>query len=143
MLKRNFYFLMNIILCSALLLFVGCTRDKSKKAKTLKQISPETSQAFRAAGQQEDKDKEFILILDKLKAKNPFSKNHADIAKYKFRSGNLVLSGIFYDGKRPLALINDQMVGEGEAIAGKRVIKITRDEVILKDQEKEYRLRTE
>jgi len=142
MLKRSSYFLMNIILCSALLLFLGCTQDKSKKAKTLKQISPETSQAFRA-GQQEDKDKEFILILDKLKAKNPFSKNHADIAKYKFRSGNLVLSGIFYDGKRPLALINDQMVGEGEAIAGKCVIKITRDEVILKDQEKEYRLRTE
>ena len=142
MLKRNAYFLMNIILSSALLLFVGCTRDKSKKAKNLKHISPETSQAFRAS-QQEDKDKEFILILDKLKEKNPFSKNHADIAKYKFRSGNLVLSGIFYDGKRPLALINDQMVGEGEAIAGKRVIKITRDEVILKDQEKEYRLRTE
>ena len=142
MLKRNFYFLMNIILCSALLLFVGCTRDKSKKAKTLKQISPETSQAFRAS-QQEDMDRDFALTLDKLKAKNPFSKNHADIAKYKFRSGNLVLSGIFYDGKRPLALINDQMVGEGEAIAGKRVIKITRDEVLLKDQEKEYRLRTE
>jgi len=133
---------MNIILCSTLLLFLGCTKDESKKAKTLKQISPETSQAFRTS-QQEDMDRDFALTLDKLKAKNPFSKNHADIAKYKFRSGNLVLSGIFYDGKRPLALINDQMVGEGEAIVGKRVIKITRDEVILKDQEKEYRLRTE
>jgi len=142
MLKRNSYFLMNIILCSTLLLFLGCTKDESKKAKTLKQISPETSQAFRTS-QQEDMDRDFALTLDKLKAKNPFSKNHADIAKYKFRSGNLVLSGIFYDGKRPLALINDQMVGEGEAIAGKCVIKITRDEVILKDQEKEYRLRTE
>ena len=142
MLKRSSYFLMNIILCSALLLFLGCTQDKSKKAKTLKQISPETSQAFRAS-QQEDMNRDFALTLDKLKEKNPFSKNHADIAKYKFRSGNLVLSGIFYDGKRPLALINDQMVGEGEAIVGKRVIKITRDEVILKDQEKEYRLRTE
>jgi len=142
MLKRNSYFLMNIILCSTLLLFLGCTKDESKKAKTLKQISPETSQAFRTS-QQEDMDRDFALTLDKLKAKNPFSKNHADIAKYKFRSGNLVLSGIFYDGKRPLALINDQMVGEGEAIVGKRVIKITRDEVILKDQEKEYRLRTE
>src|SRR4030042_3575579 len=110
MLKRNSHFLMNIILCAALLLFLGCTRDKSKKAKTLKQISPETSQAFRAS-QQEDVDRDFTLTLDKLKGKNPFSKNHADIAKYKFRAGNLVLSGIFYDGKRPLALINDQMVG--------------------------------
>ena len=69
MLKRNSHFLMNIILCAALLLFLGCTRDKSKKAKTLKQISPETSQAFRAS-QQEDVDRDFTLTLDKLKGKN-------------------------------------------------------------------------
>lgn len=143
MLRKGLYFnLINIILSVGIFFSAGCTKEKAKKLKTTKDTEKGNSRVDKAIAERKI-DKGFAIALDKLKEKNPFNKNHAEISKYKFRSGNLVLSGIFYDSKRPLALINDQMVAEGQTVAGKRVIKITQNEVILRDQEKEYRLKTE
>jgi hypothetical protein len=93
--------------------------------------------------QLEQKKRDFSILLDNLKKKNPFSKDHSEVYKYKFTFGTLTLSGIFYDEKKPLAIINDKVAGVGDMVDGKIIIQITQDEVILKDKEKEYRLKTE
>jgi hypothetical protein len=134
--------IVNFTLSALVLLCTSCTGQESTKAKGKKNIPGENAETTKIIQIQKD-DKEFSLLLDKLKEKNPFSRNHAEISKYRFKSGNLTLSGIFYDTKKPLALINDEMVSEGQIIDGKRVIKITPNEVILTDQEREYRLKTE
>lgn len=46
-------------------------------------------------------------------------------------SSDLVLSGIIWEEEKPIALINDQLLMEGEAIGDFKVVKIMRDEVIL------------
>lgn len=48
----------------------------------------------------------------------------------------LVLKGIFFDKKIPLALINNKILKEGDSIQGKKIISITEDHVEISDQEK-------
>ncbi|MGB2662120.1 MAG: hypothetical protein WBD04_07030 [Candidatus Omnitrophota bacterium] len=53
----------------------------------------------------------------------------------------LYLSGIVSDGRRSLAIINDMLVGEGDMIEDKKIIKIKSRSVVIRDGEREYTLR--
>ena len=142
MAKRLLYIiLVSCFLCVSVLFLLGCPKQKKAKSGIIKGVG-ESSAIEKSTGLGR-KEKDFSFLLDKLKQKNPFSKDHVNIDKYKFMPGALNLSGIYYDGKRPLAIINDQVVAEGDTLNDKQVIKISNNEVILKDKEKEYRLRTE
>lgn len=125
-------------MCILALSWVGC--QSKKKAEVKAQKGTPAAGEIQGLSQ---KERDFVLLLDKLKQKNPFSKDHAEISKYKFTSGALSLSGIFYDEKRPAAIINDRIVTEGDMVDDKQVIKIMQEEVILKDKEKEYHIKTE
>lgn len=50
------------------------------------------------------------------------------------------LSGIIWDDVSPKAIVNGKIVREGDSIGGKKVIKIEKDAVVLKDKNKTYRL---
>ena len=140
MIKNSFCLsLINCLLCLVLLSSVSCTEQKKGKAE---QIPAQTVSVQRKPGLVK-KEKDFSFLLEQLKQKNPFSKDHVDTEKYKFAFGALSLSGIFYDQKRPLAIINDQVFAVGDMVGDKQIIKITHNEVILKDKEKEYRLKAE
>ena len=53
----------------------------------------------------------------------------------------LYLSGIVSNGGRSLAIINDMLVGEGDMIEDKKIIKIKSKSVVIKEGEKEYILK--
>lgn len=49
------------------------------------------------------------------------------------QSSKIMLTGIFWDAKNPLAIINGKIVGLGQPVGGKKVAGIKRDRVILSD----------
>jgi len=124
------------------LLFLAGCHKKRKARPEIKKEMPEGTVDM-ADLRLKQRQKEFSLLLEELKKKNPFDKSHLNVDKYRFTTGDLSLSGILYDEKRPLAIINEQVVAEGDMLGNKQVIKISQDEVILRDEEKEYRLKTE
>jgi len=54
---------------------------------------------------------------------------------------DLNLSGIIWDEERPLALINNRVVGIGDKIGISTVVDITQDRVILNDGRKNFHLK--
>jgi hypothetical protein len=47
-------------------------------------------------------------------------------------TGDLSLSGIFWDAKKPVCLIDGKMLKVGDEISGAKVLEITKDTVLLK-----------
>lgn len=47
-------------------------------------------------------------------------------------TGDLSLSGIFWDAKKPVCLIDGKMLKAGDEISGAKVIEINKDTVLLK-----------
>lgn len=135
--------IINILFCFLffhVLLLPGCTKKESRETKQpLSKKSAKPDDTLKPAR----KNKGLTELLDKLKQKNPFSRDHTETAKYRFAAGTLILSGIFYDGKKPCAIINEQIVNEGDMIYSKQVIKITPDEVTLRGEAGEYCLRVQ
>ena len=56
--------------------------------------------------------------------------------------GNLKLNSILLKDDKPVCcVINDEIFLEGDRLAGKRIIRIEKDKVILKDEKREYELK--
>ena len=55
----------------------------------------------------------------------------------------LTLTGILWEGKEASAIINDDIVKEGDFIGEKKVLKIRKDEVVLGEGEEKYILKLE
>lgn len=53
----------------------------------------------------------------------------------------LTLDGILWDKRKPLAVINDEMVGIGDTVGGNTVVDIKEDRVILNDGTTNFQLR--
>ena len=53
------------------------------------------------------------------------------------------LEGIIWDSKKPIAIINDEILEVGDQIKGYTVIEIRVEEVILRDDQDQSRLRLE
>ncbi len=70
--------------------------------------------------------------------KNPFSPKEAPAVPRSF--SDLVLNGIAWGPKNPSALINDQVVFVGDKIEGSKVVAINRNNVILNNGEKDFKL---
>jgi len=122
---------------ACLLVLSGCKNSnlsrpiRGMKAKQLKEI-------------QKSADKETPeFLLKELRRNNPFRADQAiGIPMARDASGR-GLRGIIWDVKKPYALIGDTAITEGDAIDGKKVMKINRDSVILKDGQEEVILRLE
>lgn len=81
---------------------------------------------------------EFDKDMEKLKKRNPFIPPGVTT---KAKESELTLGGIIWDEKTPAAIINDTIVGIGDSVANKVVKQIMKDEVVLMEGEKEYRLK--
>ncbi len=57
------------------------------------------------------------------------------------RTSNFHLSGILYDSQRPLAIINERIVGEGALINGAQLLEIQSNYVKLSLKGKEFKLK--
>lgn len=57
------------------------------------------------------------------------------------RLGPMTLNGIVWDEKNPKAVINDRIVGVGEVIGGRKVVKIEQTRVVLNDGANQMELR--
>ncbi len=72
--------------------------------------------------------------------RDPFSEKSA-LAGGDLAISEIRLEGIlFHHGKEPRAVINGEMVGEGDKIGSFTVNKISKDAVILNDNGKDYKL---
>jgi len=122
-----------LVFCAA-----GCHKPQPKKAKTAETGSAAVESIVRQKASEKERDvARFNVLINRLDQRNPFAKDHAGIYKLKMASGTLNLGGILYDGQRPMAIINNQIVREGDIIDKKEVVKITSEEVVLKDIEEE------
>ena len=80
--------------------------------------------------------------------RDPFNWSDAQITKFKsFDKKNrtalftgLSLTGIIWDKKKPLAVINGKMLGVGDTIKGAKVRKIDKESVLLRKHGTNYRL---
>lgn len=66
---------------------------------------------------------------------DPFSLEKRKVAGKKrvtsYLFGELILKGIVWDSQRPLAIINEEVVGEGSIIKGMQIKRIEPDHVVL------------
>lgn len=68
--------------------------------------------------------------------RNPFSASKSLIK----RPQGVILNGILWDSKNPMAIVNEGIVKEGDIISGNKVIEIKQDRVILNDGSKDIEL---
>lgn len=130
------------ILLIVMFLVCGCQKPREKKPVATKEIKTVEKNTIDKEAVEKVKERErFVALINKLDQRNPFSRDHAGIYKLRISNGSLQLGGILYDEKKPMAIINNQIVGEGDTIDDKEVIEITPEEVILKDkEERTYKL---
>ena len=81
---------------------------------------------------QEERDP-FVSILDLRKEKIIASKNRIDLSK-------VILKGIIWNNKQPVAIINDELVMTGDDWQGYKLERIDRDGILLSDGENTYQL---
>jgi hypothetical protein len=87
--------------------------------------------------------------LGKESARDPFNWSQILMERYKKKSQpaedsvfkEFQLLGILWDNKMPLAIIDDQVLHEGDMIKGVTVRTISRNEVLLLHENKSYTLR--
>lgn len=75
----------------------------------------------------------FGFVYDSHGRKDPFSPPVIDVSKDVGQDiiAGIKLEGIIWDSDKPLAIINEKVVGVGEMVAGVKVISITQNEVIF------------
>ncbi|MGE4357609.1 MAG: hypothetical protein AB7E08_03520 [Candidatus Omnitrophota bacterium] len=106
--KRNFLVLV--------LLFIMCV--ESAEGKDTVNLRNPFESWFRIKEREESKQKEEKPLPEEIREEP--------------KKNDLQLKGIL-TGKRNLAIINGEIVGEGEVIEGKRILRIEKKKVILKD----------
>ncbi len=94
-----------------------------KKKREKKEKSPEVQAMFKEAGRND-----------------PFLKPDERDEPGVFVRVSLKLSGIVSDGERPFAVINDEIVGEGEMIGDKRILEIKDQSVVIQEGDRQYEL---
>lgn len=112
-------------------------KDSLKKKAMARAVSfkPEEEKFLYAS---HDKRDPFVPLVDK--KGRPVAVLEGGI---QFKISDLSLEGIIWDETKPLAIINDQVVGCGDKVSGVTVVKIERDKVILNYQNESFDLKME
>jgi len=85
-----------------------------------------------------NKPREIESLLQGVGREDPFSPAKKQI---NLAPEQLNLVGILWDADKPLAVINDTVVAQGDMIRDKKVVKIEKETVILEEEGKEIKLR--
>jgi hypothetical protein len=132
---------------SVILIVILITHYKSTHKKVLPKRGPAAQAAVygkmkkpREERAHKEKTAEVQALLKEVGREDPFLQPTEK--KISARTGaELVLSGIVSNGERSLAVINDMLVGEGDMIGDKKIIRIGNKGVVIRDGEKEYMLK--
>ncbi|MDD5449290.1 MAG: hypothetical protein PHO42_01655 [Candidatus Omnitrophica bacterium] len=126
-----------VIITSILIYLPKPAAPKKKTVKTAVKPTAAAPKTTRQPARQETSG--FDRLLEQVSSQDapvnisslhdPFARQRQPAAR--LGSSDLVLSGIIWEEERPVALINDRAIAEGEQIAGFKVVKIMQDEVIL------------
>lgn len=146
--KRNRITLGLLIMAFAILAIVLIANYKrSHKPIQVKEIDKKETTVIKKTeelkGRKARKKKpiEIEAMLDEVGREDPFlpaSEKYIPVAPAHTGQN---LTGIIWDAKKPLAIINNMIVGEGEIIGNKKIIKIEKESVLISENGKEYILR--
>lgn len=112
---------------------ISAPRLKIKEYAIMEDIVP-IENFFKRQEILEEKRPKLILVRD------PFQLPSKEIIT-EFTVESLKLSGIATDERGKLAIINDEIVREGDIIFGIKILKITEDKVIVEKEGEEYTLK--
>ena len=107
-------------------------------------VSPKTiSSAPAALDPKKDKKRLFLALEEEAQniklSRDPFSRQ--PIVFSGDSAHGLNLSGIAWDELKPTAIINDEILAVGDQVAGKRIVEIKKDKVILTDGQQSFELK--
>ncbi|MFQ5951830.1 MAG: hypothetical protein ACE5JK_00270 [Candidatus Omnitrophota bacterium] len=119
----------------------GLRRMPLKEAARKKEFALEKVRALKEKRAKKEKPVEIQAMLREVGREDPFLPATEKYVPTRPARTELYLSGIVSDGKRSLAIINDMLVGEGDMIGDKKIIKIKARSVIIRDDGREYILK--
>ncbi len=132
--------MLGVILIWVIMYFPKPRKEKPRPIDSVKILQRKPARAFEPEKQLEVGE-ELISerIVEQIKARaqeveislvrDPFEKLQPKTSGLVI--SDLVFSGVIWDKERPLALINDQVLGKGDTISGFEIEDIRADEVIL------------
>lgn len=140
--KKRLEIIVTSALIAVCILFWIKTLKGLRKESPLKKALPLAVPSEVGAGR-----KDFALPLKQIPVaeeadlnwgRDPFSGYEYSVGP---REVNLKLSGILWDDQKPACIINDNIVGKGERVAGQTVVDIRKDKVILNDGNRDFELK--
>ena len=138
--RRPIYLAIEIVLI--LMLVSGCGRQREAEQDAALVSSGGAAPIARLKQGEADKQglgQEQLLSPEKFGREDPFGPIVGEVEVVE--EDSFGLKGISWDAGQPLAIIDGVVVGVGDEISGKRVIRIDRDKVILEDGITQYELR--
>ena len=126
--------LINILICG---IIIGCGRRDESVKEEKEIIGAGKADEGRQIAKVEEVKEEF-LPKAKYGRDDPFSPITGKREIIEDKTG---LQGISWDEEQPLAIIDGVIVGVGDRVSGREVVKIEKDRVILDDGEKYFELR--
>lgn len=117
-----------LIICFSLIT-AGCQQPKFEGSVKILKKGSKKQVTLNTVEKDLVKDEGDFLLRD-LKLKNPFRRDHSSGISLDIQ-GITILRGIIWDKDRPYALIGESVLTIGEMIDGKKVLKITKDSVVL------------
>ena len=94
----------------------------------------ESAKPERPPRQEKSMPQEIQALLGSVGRTDPFSLPKRGVVRKVRRQSEFSLEGIIWDRQKPLAIINDQIVSEGEVLEGRVIERIEKNRVILKGE---------
>ncbi len=116
---------------------------KSRKPVQFKEaaVIVEKTESLKKKKIKKEKPMEIHILLQEVGREDPFLPVSEKYMSEGRTGVPLKLTGIVRSGEKQLAIINDALVGEGDKIGGKTVIKIGKEKVVMREDGREYELR--
>ena len=123
----------------AAVVFMGLLFTKFSHSKPSYQLAEDTSADPATQAQAQKLQPKPIITPEPTQA--TFANSNFPILKKLVNDSNFRVSGIMYDENDPAAIINNQIVREGESIGEATVERIERDQVKISYEGKEFTLK--
>lgn len=111
-----------VILIFAVMVLTAILKPRHKKAAAPAQAAAQEEVAQKAEAPKQRKTSSF-----KDWGRDPFTMGTSAVEL----SGDLVLSGIIWDAKKPYCIINEKVVKIGDGISGYKILEINKDSVTV------------
>lgn len=137
--KKQIFLIVTLLIALVVVwtLVISSPKKSQKQAITLEEESGlELKVILEIAGEYLN-NKEAVMEFSYEEDNDPFSFGERSTSGKNTALGRITLKGILWDSKKPLAIINEEVVEEGSIIKGIKIKKIEPDHVILEAEGKE------